>query len=212
MFGVMVVTNQLLLEQMKAMRAELAALARQDREMRDRLKEVHTAVAARKTLDEMQVNEEEIRKIHPHAEREAINSDRPLTPGTRQDREQSEQCWWNELPGTERERLEAEIRARPYEPIRGFDGEVLVAAISDLEVTRIAWEETHPDRPPWQKLPEESFRIPEPIPTLRPWIRAGIAPRKRPGATGRMKRPPDVQKHYPGAENAVLPPRFSGFG
>lgn len=32
-----------------------------------------------------------------------------------------------------------------------------VAAISDLEVIRIAWEETHTDRPRWQKLPEEAF-------------------------------------------------------
>ena len=43
-------------------------------------------------------------------------------------------------------------------------------------------------------------------------------PRKRPGATGRMKRPLDVPD-YPGAgialeslENAALPPRFSGSG
>ena len=119
---------------------------------------MHTAVAARKTRDEAQVAGEETRKIHSCAEREAIGSAPALTPETRQDREQNERCWWNELPGTGRERLEAEIRARPYEPVRGLDGEVLVAAISDLEVIRIAWEEAHPDRPRWQKLPEEAFR------------------------------------------------------
>ncbi|MCY4141687.1 MAG: hypothetical protein OXF56_25910 [Rhodobacteraceae bacterium] len=154
----MTVTNELLLEQMKAIRAELAALTRQNRELRDRLTEVHTTVVAWKTRDEVQVTGKETRKIHPCAEREAIGPDRPLPPETRQDREQSERCWWNELPSAGRERLEAEIRARPYEPVRGLDGEVLVAAISDLEVIRIAWEEAHPDRPRWQKLPEESFR------------------------------------------------------
>ena len=158
MFGAMAITNELLLEQMKALRDEITALTRQNRELRDRLTEVHAAVTARKTRDEAQVTGEETRKIHPCAEREAIGSDRPPTPETRQDREQNERCWWNELPGTERERLEAEIRARPYEPVRGLDGEVLVAAISDLEVIRIAWEEAHPDRPRWPKLPEESFR------------------------------------------------------
>ena len=40
------VTNELLLEHMKAMRAELAALTRQNRELRDRLTEVHAAVVA----------------------------------------------------------------------------------------------------------------------------------------------------------------------
>ena len=40
------VTNELLLEHMKAMRAELAALTRQNRELRDRLTDVHTAVVA----------------------------------------------------------------------------------------------------------------------------------------------------------------------
>ena len=154
----MAVTNELLLEQMKAMRTEIATLARQNRELRDRLTEVHTAVGARKTRDEVQVTGEETRTIRSCAEREASGPDRPLAPETRQDRKQNEQCWWNELPGTERERLEAEIRARPYEPVRGLAGEVLVAAISDLEVIRIAWEEAHPDRPRWQKLPEESFR------------------------------------------------------
>ena len=158
MFGAMAVTNELLLEQMKAMRAEIAALTRQIRELRDRLTEVHASVVAWKTLDEVQVTGEETRKIHPCAKREAIGSDRPLTPETRQDREQNERCWWNDLPGTDREQMEAEIRARPYEPIRDLDGEVLVAAISDLEVIRIAWEEAHPDRPRWQKLLEESFR------------------------------------------------------
>ncbi len=40
------VTNELLLEHMKAMRAELAILTRQNRELRDRLTEVHAAVVA----------------------------------------------------------------------------------------------------------------------------------------------------------------------
>ena len=40
------VTNELLLEHMKAMRAELATLTRQGRELRDRLTEVHAAVVA----------------------------------------------------------------------------------------------------------------------------------------------------------------------
>ncbi len=40
------VTNELLLEHMKAMRAELSAPARQNRELRDRLTEVHATVVA----------------------------------------------------------------------------------------------------------------------------------------------------------------------
>ena len=40
------VTNELLLEHLKAMRAELATLIRQNRELRDRLTEVHAAVVA----------------------------------------------------------------------------------------------------------------------------------------------------------------------
>ena len=40
------VTNELLLEHMKAMRAELVTLTRQNRELRDRLTEVHAAVVA----------------------------------------------------------------------------------------------------------------------------------------------------------------------
>ena len=42
------VTNELLLEHMKAMRAELVTLTRQNRELRDRLTEVHAAVIARR--------------------------------------------------------------------------------------------------------------------------------------------------------------------
>ena len=48
MFGAMAVTNELLLNHMKAMHAELAALTKQNRELRDRLTEVHAAVAARR--------------------------------------------------------------------------------------------------------------------------------------------------------------------
>ncbi|MYI06310.1 MAG: hypothetical protein F4059_03025 [Gemmatimonadetes bacterium] len=73
----MAVTNELLLEQMKAMRTEIADLTRQIRELRDRLTEVHAAVVARKTLDEAKVTGEETRKIHPCAEREAIGPDPP---------------------------------------------------------------------------------------------------------------------------------------
>lgn len=40
------VTNELLLEHMKAMRAELAALAAQVKELRDRQTETHAAVVA----------------------------------------------------------------------------------------------------------------------------------------------------------------------
>ena len=107
-----------------------------------------------KSLDEVRQTEEETSRIHPYAEQPAVGSAPPLLPEKRTERELNERRWWEQLPQAERDRLIAEIRARPFEPLPGLDGAVLLAELPERFVIRAAWEEAHPNEPPYDELPE----------------------------------------------------------
>ena len=108
-----------------------------------------------KTPDEARMTTEESERVHPFAEQPAVGSAPPLLPERRAERELNERKWWDELPQDERDRLIDEIRARPFEPFPGLDGEVLLAELPERFVIRIAWEEGHPEELPYDELPED---------------------------------------------------------
>lgn len=107
-----------------------------------------------KSLDEIRVTAEETAKAVPYAEEPAVPTAPPLAPGTRADRLRNIEKWWGELPEEERGRQLRDRRAG-WQPPLTPDGRPCFDEMPESFAAEAAWEEAHPDEPPWDELPEE---------------------------------------------------------
>ena len=99
-----------------------------------------------KSLDQVRETVEECESATPYAERPPAPDAPPLIPETRQMRQDNVLAWWNGLPPSERERLEALLKE--------FDNPFVAGeTVSNLsEIQHAAWEAAHPDRPVRDRL------------------------------------------------------------
>ena len=135
-----------------------------------------------KNMDEARRAAEEAEKANPYAEEPAVATAPPLIPEYREDREQNEAKWWNELPPPERAEWRDHAAARLEAiRVRVAEGQLELArkaaaekdagpaqrrALADIEarasepppppddgeIRRFAWEMAHPDQPRYLDL------------------------------------------------------------